>query len=154
MKICPKCKEEYPATKEYFFTNNSNKDKLAWACKKCNNAYVDKWRKEKPKGYFDIQRKSRLKRIGFTPELVAEMLEAQGNVCALCGTSEPGGTRKTWHSDHDHETGKARGLLCMSCNTTVGHIESKSPDWMDKAKKYIEQGGFFTDNSQEIVTQS
>ena len=148
VKTCFRCKQEFPATKEYFYGNKAKSDKLSSYCKKCNNSYVTKWSKEKPKGYFDIQRKARLKRIGFTPELVAEMLESQGNVCALCGTSEPGGTRKTWHSDHDHETGKARGMLCMSCNTTVGHIESKPNGWMDKAKKYIDEGGFFTGDSQ------
>lgn len=139
MKTCFKCKEEFPATKEYFYGNKAKHDKLSSYCKKCSNSYVTKWSKEKPKGYFNIQRKARLKRLGFTPELFNQMLEAQGNVCALCGTDKPGGPRNEWAADHDHNTGKARGLLCMSCNTTLGHIEAKNPDWMDKAKKYLDQ---------------
>lgn len=143
VKTCPKCKKDFPATKEYFYTNNSNKDRLSWACKKCNNAYVDRWRKEKPKGHFNIQRKSRLKRLGFTPELFDQMIEAQKNTCALCGTDTPGGPRNVWSADHDHKTGSPRGLLCMSCNATLGHIEAKDPDWIDRAKKYINEGGFY-----------
>lgn len=37
------------------------------------------------------------------------MLEAQGGGCAICGS--PGKTRRL-HVDHDHRTGRIRGLLC------------------------------------------
>jgi hypothetical protein len=142
-KTCPKCKIQYPATKEYYYGNSSKEDGLAWSCKKCSNASVTKWNKQNPKEGFNIQRKSRLKRLGFTTELFDQMLKSQKNVCALCGTDTPGGPRNEWAADHDHNTGKPRGLLCMSCNTTLGHIEAKNLDWMDKARKYIEQGGFY-----------
>ena len=143
VKMCLKCNTEFPANEEYFFKNNSKKDKLAWCCKKCSNLSITKWRNENKKTAFDIGKKYRLKKLGFTPELFNQMLEVQKNVCALCGTDRPGGPRNIWSADHDHKTGKARGLLCMSCNTTLGHIEGKPADWMDKAKDYIKQGGFY-----------
>jgi hypothetical protein len=53
------------------------------------------------------------------------MLEAQGNRCANegCHTVDPGGKYGTWHVDHDHITGKIRGLLCASCNLTLGNAK-------------------------------
>lgn len=35
--------------------------------------------------------------------------------CAACGTTGPR------HWDHDHQTGKHRGLLCPGCNLALGH---------------------------------
>jgi hypothetical protein len=45
------------------------------------------------------------------------MLEAQGGVCAIC--EQPDRNRRLG-VDHDHKTGKIRGLLCSSCNTSIG----------------------------------
>jgi len=150
--MCTKCKIEYPATTEYFVKYTRSKSGLG-ICKLCNNKRGKDYRNTNPKEYKLNMKRYALKRLGFTPELFDAMLEAQGNVCALCGTDTPAGRSDTFHADHNHKTGKARGVLCMSCNITIGHIEAKCPDWIDKAQKYINQGGFHTANSQEIVTQ-
>jgi hypothetical protein len=42
---------------------------------------------------------------------------AQGSRCAACGRQES----LKWCLDHDHETGKLRGVLCDTCNRTLGH---------------------------------
>lgn len=47
------------------------------------------------------------------------LLKEQDYKCALCGTEKAGG-RGTFHVDHDHKTGKVRGLLCHHCNTGLG----------------------------------
>ena len=44
------------------------------------------------------------------------MLEAQGGVCAACKTDEPK------HVDHDHKTGRVRGMLCYLCNQALGNV--------------------------------
>lgn len=63
-------------------------------------------------------------------ELDAIYAKAQG-ACAICGT-EP--QRRFLHLDHDHKTGKARGLLCVNCNTALGHFK----DDVARLKKAIE----------------
>ena len=44
------------------------------------------------------------------------LLAAQGGVCAICGN--PPKNRRL-HIDHDHKTGRIRGLLCFTCNRYV-----------------------------------
>jgi hypothetical protein len=48
-----------------------------------------------------------------TPEAYAMLLEEQGGVCAIC--QRPSKVRRL-AVDHDHATGKVRGLLCRHCN--------------------------------------
>jgi hypothetical protein len=59
---------------------------------------------------------------GLTEQQYAAMLAAQGDRCAICRTDTPGG-KGGWHTDHDHGTGKVRGLLCHNCNLMVGHAQ-------------------------------
>jgi hypothetical protein len=49
-------------------------------------------------------------------------LESQDFCCPICGTDVVSvGPRQT-HIDHDHETGKFRGILCGTCNTGLGKL--------------------------------
>lgn len=55
------------------------------------------------------------------------LLRQQGDKCALCTESDPPvpeGALDGWHIDHDHATGKVRGILCPSCNAKVGKHEA------------------------------
>ena len=47
------------------------------------------------------------------------LLEQQSKCCAICRSDDPSGF-KYFHIDHDHTTGKIRGLLCSKCNTAIG----------------------------------
>lgn len=56
----------------------------------------------------------------------AYLLEIQGNRCAVCGTSEPKQRRNgCWAVDHDHSTGRIRGVLCTGCNFMLGNAEDR-----------------------------
>ena len=55
----------------------------------------------------------------------------QQGVCAICHKSIEIISSCV---DHDHKTGKIRGLLCVTCNTRIGYIES---DWIELAKQYL-----------------
>ena len=79
----------------------------------------------------------------------SEMYKKQGGACALCTiglhlpyrySADPQGARV----DHDHKTGKARGLLCHRCNTMIGLYEAIMevfPEFdLVIIDKYIEKG--------------
>lgn len=64
--------------------------------------------------------KQRMKNFGITQEEYNKMLESQNGVCAVCGGLNKG---KGLCVDHDHRTGKIRGLLCHKCNLALGMAE-------------------------------
>ena len=57
----------------------------------------------------------------------------QGGVCAICRDVDiaPGAGTTV---DHDHHTGKVRGLLCQRCNTLMVVVDD--PDWLAAAQAY------------------
>jgi hypothetical protein len=65
---------------------------------------------------------------GLTPEKVNELFDQQNGVCAICEHSllRPAPTTKktawTAHVDHDHISGRVRGLLCHHCNCGLGNF--------------------------------
>ena len=61
-----------------------------------------------------------LKRYGITPQQWERQFDAQGRVCANCGSDDPG---QYWHTDHDHDSGAFRGIVCQSCNHLIGARE-------------------------------
>ena len=79
-----------------------------------------------------------LRRYGLTADDFTQMLEAQGGRCAICGTSEFQGQGKSAHVDHDHITGKVRGLLCHHCNTALGAF-GDSPEILLEAITYLRE---------------
>ena len=71
-----------------------------------------------------------------TPAGYYDMLVAQGGVCAICRLTCQSGKRLC--VDHDHATGKVRGLLCQKCNTVLGKM-SDSPELLRRAAAYLEE---------------
>ena len=68
-------------------------------------------------------RMARLKRdYGITEERYTQLLDGQCGRCALCGRSS-GGRNRALAVDHDHKNGKARGLLCLGCNSKLSVFE-------------------------------
>jgi hypothetical protein len=59
-------------------------------------------------------------RYGLTVEEVDTLLSSQDGMCACCHAELQPGHRT--HIDHDHETGRIRGILCPKCNTGIGKL--------------------------------
>lgn len=59
--------------------------------------------------------------------------------CDVCGVSKSGVSNGGLRLDHDHSTGRVRGLLCNGCNTAVGYARENSKtlrslaDYLDQA---------------------
>lgn len=60
---------------------------------------------------------------GITLDQYEKMLKDQGGVCFLCHQLPYNSRHKKLHVDHDHETGRVRGLLCFVCNRGLGSYE-------------------------------
>lgn len=53
------------------------------------------------------------------------LFEEQNGCCKVCKRHESEFKRRL-HIDHDHATGKIRGLLCANCNLVLGGAKDNS----------------------------
>ena len=91
--------------------------------------------RQTPKGK-KVRRGVHLKHTyGITLEQYDDMLGSQEYGCAICGSSEPGGIGR-FHVDHDHITGKVRGLLCNKCNLGLAGFRDNI-EFLVKAIEYL-----------------
>lgn len=95
------------------------------------------WNKGKTRFKYKGQRQLefKLKKYGINESEYNNLLKKQNSVCAICLKEEFGKITKL-SIDHDHETGKVRGLLCRRCNTGIGMFMD-NPYLLEKAVKYL-----------------
>ena len=87
--------------------------------------------------------RSMVSRYGITVADFDQMLDAQGGICAICGTNNP----SRWCVDHDHtccDTVKTCGrcvrkILCHECNVGIGLLK-ESPTILAAAIEYLKTG--------------
>ena len=135
-KICNRCKQILPIEQ---FSKSKAETKRGWAyrsyCKPCSNemcsiysknnrerrnTYLRGWRKQNPELARKNDKKGRLKsKYGMSIKDYDEMVIKQNKKCAICNN-----LKKRLVIDHDHKTGKVRGLLCDSCNHLLGFIDT------------------------------
>lgn len=65
------------------------------------------------------------------------LLKRQNGVCAICLRPERSDRYKHFSVDHDHVTGKVRGLLCSGCNRAIG-IMGDDAVRLRRASEYLE----------------
>lgn len=71
---------------------------------------------------------------GITSEGYEAILSVQGGVCAIC-LQRP--VKKRLAVDHDHRTGKVRGLLCSRCNHELLGAAHDSLEHLLRAVRYL-----------------
>lgn len=107
-----------------FAKSKRNRNRLQGVCRKCSATIAKKYRKHHRVALIAHTRRHNLKRhFGITPDVYNSMFSAQNGLCALCGNPETAlykGNRRRLAVDHDHTTGKIRGLLCTRCNNGIG----------------------------------
>jgi hypothetical protein len=115
-KWCPGCESIKPFGD--WGRNRASKDGYNSYCKACHN-------KRSAREY--------LKRVyGLTPDDVKTMIEAQAGLCCVCLRAP------AEHVDHDHATGKVRGVLCFNCNVAIGQFRDDS--WLlRRAIRYLDR---------------
>jgi hypothetical protein len=122
--------------KEYY---KANKETLLAKGRKWYRANPER-RREYRRINRDRKRGVRLKReFGLSLEEYDNLLKTQNGVCVICHkpetTRNQGGLRPL-SVDHDHKTGRVRGLLCNKCNRGLGYFYDDS-DLLINALAYI-----------------
>lgn len=136
-KQCCSCRTWRPEGK--FARNKAAKDGLQGTCSPCKAAHY----RENAEIVRDKMRKAR---FGISREQFDAIFAAQGNVCATCGTDDPGSSY--WCVDHDHACcpssdktcGKCiRGVLCYRCNHALGNVRD-NPNTLARMIEYLAEG--------------
>jgi hypothetical protein len=116
-KYCRRCDTIKPLSE--WHKNVRQSDGLTSYCKTCRR---------------EIGRLGHLKRtFGLAPEDLAALIEAQAGTCAICDGPPQ-------HIDHDHATGKVRGVLCGPCNMGLGQFQD-DPARLRTAATYLDRHG-------------
>ena len=137
MKVCTKCGLSKDET-EFYLEKAKRKDgsirefrrSHCRACETSRKRKADKRTKRERAEYHQ------LKKYGITLDIKEELLKSQGGHCALCPTKKPGGRNNKWHTDHCHETGAIRGILCDKCNRGIGML-GESSERLLRASQYV-----------------
>lgn len=115
-KWCSGCERFLPI--EEFYANAASDDGLVHRCKVCYGV--------------ETRKHALLRLYGLTPEDVERMKREQGGRCLICK-----GKAKL-HVDHDHDSGKVRGLLCGPCNRALGMFRD-NPKVLRRAVRYLKE---------------
>jgi hypothetical protein len=79
-------------------------NKLRWAQKPYHQKREREWRRHG---------------ISLTYKKFLQLLNKQGYLCNICGSV----IDETAHVDHNHNTGKVRGILCRRCNLLLARAQ-------------------------------
>ncbi len=88
----------------------------------------------------DRRRKGLWESYKMTPSEYQKMYDEQKGLCLICNqtTQGRGAKRNTLAVDHNHATGKIRGLLCIHCNSGLGYFRDNK-DLLQQAIIYLDE---------------
>jgi hypothetical protein len=138
IKLCTVCDERKPV--ELFRQVGVKRDgspSYSW-CLDCNKAkqreYTRIYRETKREQRHEYWRR---RNYGLTPEQQKQLWEQANGRCQICG-ADPTERDPKLCVDHDHVTGRVRGLLCRNCNTAVGLLNDE-PSLVERALHYLQE---------------
>lgn len=146
MKRCSKCLIEKKL--DLFFKSGkqkSGKDKYRGDCKACASKDTAAWRAKNREHYNSYSAEYRTKnpdkirfidikrKYGLSKEDYEKMVMDHDNKCKICGSGPKG--KRPLAIDHNHLTGKVRGLLCYRCNQAIFILDDK--EHLAKAIEYL-----------------
>ena len=128
-KYCYVCKRILP---EGSFAKNVTKtDEVRPECRECDNKQRrERKQREKERDPEAWRDKYLKKKYGISLQDYNKMVTEQEGLCWICEKESD------LVVDHDHDTGKVRGLLCSLCNTSLGGFKD-STDSLYKAIDYL-----------------
>ena len=144
-KQCSKCKEI--KLYEQFIKRSRAKDGLTSECKECHKLISKLWESHnKPKRYINKRnheiknpektKNNKYKRqYGITLDDYNKLLDTQNGCCAICKRHKSEFSMAL-HTDHNHATGKVRGILCQKCNRGLGFFNDDT-ELMKEAINYL-----------------
>lgn len=137
-KVCYKCNETKSLND--FYEDGVKKGRKRNICKKCSSKEAAKKSNKRYKNDPNFRKKAQgwsLKRhYGITMDDYNMMFNDQDGKCKICEKHQSELTR-TLFVDHCHETNIIRGLLCVNCNTIIGHAKDNI-ETLKKAIEYLE----------------
>jgi|MudIll2142460700_1097286.scaffolds.fasta_scaffold04225_4 hypothetical protein len=138
LKICPKCEKTKNISE--FHKDTRTVDGLKIWCKTCRYEKLNKPTKYGlPRTHKDYDKAAYLDRFyGISLDIWDKLFHDQEGTCAICNEE----FKDKINVDHDHITGKVRGLLCDKCNRALGQFN----DDINKLKNAIK----YLENSKEV----
>ncbi len=115
MKRCSTCGEVRPES-QFSPRIRSRPTLQAGECSVCRRKRLGAWNRAHPRSKKDSGLR---KRYGISLEQYEEALLEQRGLCAICHQRFRAEGRGGLSVDHDHATGRFRGLLCPGCNTSL-----------------------------------
>ncbi len=133
-KYCDKCRKQANNLKRIAYYQN-NRQKYA--------IFEERYRQQNRQKIRDYHRQNRQKirettlkrRYDITIASYNKMFQEQNGRCGICGRHQSG-LKRNLCVDHNHESGRIRGLLCHRCNTAIGMLEDDTKI-LQKATKYL-----------------
>jgi hypothetical protein len=135
VKTCPDCRKSQPY--DAFHKNRRTKDGRSTYCVPCALARKKRERDANLAAYREKEWASKVRaKYGISTEEYQALLDAQGGACAICRSTSTGARTGRFCVDHDHDTGRIRGLLCDACNRGIGYL-GDTHDAVQRAAGYL-----------------
>lgn len=151
-RVCNACGIEKDI--DEFYNDKSRIGGKSYTCKKCKNSHSKTYQSRLTQDDYDngvlnnAKRRARyyakykdtsiknyglIRKYGIDIDKFNEMLEETNGVCQICGND-----MKKVVIDHNHRTGKVRGIICGHCNSLLGFAKDDIKT-LEMCIKYLEK---------------